>query len=31
MKIAEYFDCKINAAMETVEDDSAVVFMFAKS
>lgn len=30
MKIAEYFDCKINAAMETVEDDSAVIFMFAK-
>lgn len=30
MKIAEYFDCKVNAAMETVEDDSAVVFMFAK-
>jgi hypothetical protein len=30
MKIAEYFDCKVNAAMETVDDDSAVVFLFTK-
>lgn len=30
MKIAEYYDCKINTAMETVEEDSAVIFMFAK-
>lgn len=30
MKVAEYFDCKVNAAMETVDDDSAVVFLFAK-
>jgi len=30
MKVAEFFECKINAAMETIEEDSAVVFMFAK-
>lgn len=30
MKIAEYFEGTVNVAMETVEDDSAVIFMFTK-
>ena len=28
--MAEYFDGLISAAMETVEDDAAVVFLFTK-